>query len=237
MEEPVTISGGWYVVRLLERPASLGSGLLPERVLTLSSCLTQFFPGSWAIEEASHSADARVAGARKLGLEVGRLPALTHEMSAATTAGELGRPCVWRSMEAARRAASRFGCASQDFALVELGVPVERADDLIAHTRPSRGADRGGFYEHLSERRLIHTGGEVLGWEPLGVEASGDFHSWLCNSLHDVAKVRLGVKPGAFGLLANEEAARAVDRMIAASVGAEPVPWFPGLVLRHGWGS
>jgi hypothetical protein len=237
MDEPVTISGGWYVVRLLERPSGLGSTLLPERLLTLSSCLTQFFPDAWAIEWASRSPDERAAAIRKLGLDVGRLPHVVREMTAAIASGELGWQSVWRSLEAARRAAIRYGCANDDFALVELGVPADRADDLLTHTRPSLGGTvPGGFFEHLSARVPVRPGGEVLGWEPLGVEAGADFHSWLCNSLHEVAKNKLGVKPGALGLLRNEDDARAVDRMIAGGVGAEPVPWFPGVVLRHAWG-
>ncbi|HEX6276419.1 MAG TPA: hypothetical protein VFZ53_25435 [Polyangiaceae bacterium] len=235
MEEPVTISGGWYVVRLLERPAGLGTTLLPERILTLSSCLTQFFPDTWAIEWASHSADERLTAVRKLGIDAGRLPVVMSEMTAALASGELGWPSVWRSMGAARRAAIRFGFATGDFALIELGVPVDCADELLSHTRPSRGAGPGGFFEHLSSRTPVHAGGAAIGWEPLGVEVGADFHSWLCNSLHAVAKNRLGIEPGELGLLRTEADARAVDRMIAGGVGAEPVPWFPGVVLRHGW--
>src|SRR5262245_13644754 len=101
MEEPSTISGGFYVVRLLDRPAGLGAALLPERLLTLSSCLTQFFPDAWAFQGTSFSTDERAAAMRKLGLDPERLPALVSETTAASASGELGWPCVWRSLDAA----------------------------------------------------------------------------------------------------------------------------------------
>jgi hypothetical protein len=227
------ISGGFYVARLLERPDGLGTTPLPERLLTLSSCLTSFFPDEWAIEWASYSTEERASALRKLGMAVERLPEVVREMTEAMDTGELGWPFVWRSIEGARGAALRFGCDRQDFALLELGVPADRVADLIEHMRPLEGEGPTGFFERLSARNSVLPGGEPVGWELLGAEEGADFHSWLCNGLHDLGAARLGVTLGPFGLLRTEKDARAVDQLIASGIGAEPVPWFPGLLIRH----
>jgi hypothetical protein len=229
------VGGGVFVVRILDRPAGLGDKTLPERLLTLSSCLTEFFPDAWAVEWASCSQADRTAAALKLDLSQEAVPELVRFVTDALSDGAIGWPCVWNSLDAARAAAHKFSLAPENFAMLELGVPDDAVEELLAALEPGPGEASTGIYASLQRRRPLRSGGTSMGWELLGVERAGDFHSWLCNSLQDEAERQLGVRPGPFGLLRTEKEARAVAALIANGVGAEPVPWFPALLTRHHW--
>jgi hypothetical protein len=228
------ISAGIYVARILERPEGLGSDLLPEKLLTLSSCLTEMFPGWWAFRWASCTEAARTEAITKLGLPASSLPSLIERVTELFDADLLRWPCVWASVDAARAAVAEFQLDESRFALLELGVPEDVVPVLLEELRPGPSRAASGFVRALEAKQAVENFGVSLGWELLGAEESS-FHSWLCNGLQDDAFSKLGVRPGNFGLLPAEHEARAVIELIDAGLGAEPVPWFPAQVMRHDW--
>lgn len=99
--------------------------------------------------------------------------------------------------------------------------------ELAAHP----GGSDCGFVTCLSASRAVESH-PVLGWEVLGAEIGGGFHSWLCNSIQNHAFAKHGIRPGPLGLLSSEADACAVLRMIDEGLGAEPVPWFRGQICQ-----
>jgi hypothetical protein len=229
------VSGGFYVARIVSRPPGMINALLPERLLTLSSCLTDFFPDAWAIEWASYSEADRIAAAAKVGVRANDLSALIRFATGALDDGRLGWPCVWQSSSAALTAVTKFGCSPAEFAILELGIPVDIVEELLRELAPKPCEGEHGLYTRLRMGEPLDAAATPVGWELLGVEHGGEFHSWLCNSLQDALAAATGAKPGPFGLLATENDARTLDALIANGLGAEPVPWFPGLISRLEW--
>jgi hypothetical protein len=226
------ISGGFYVTRTIPRPPGLGDVLLPERLITLSSCLTEFLPDLWALDWTSCSTDERIAAVRKLGVSEELLPTLLASATDAFNRDDLGWPCVWQSATAARAALALLNGGSAEFVVLELGVPQDAADMLLAELAPRKGDAESGFLKKLRSASPLNSRSIPLGWEVLGAEDSGSFHSWLCNSIQDAASAKLNVNPGPLGLLAAEHDATAVVELIESGLGAEPVPWFRGLISR-----
>jgi hypothetical protein len=229
------ISGGVYVVRVLDRPGALGDDLLPPKLLSLSSCLTESFPDAWALDWFACSEEERSLAAAKVGIPAAALPSVLRRMTELFDPGPLGWPNVWSSVDAARGAVSEFQLDEQNFALLELGVPEDFASVLLQHIRPKPGEGLTGLGRALASQRRAPFDETALGWEPLGIELGGTFHSWLCNGLHSDAYKRLSLRPGTFGLLSSEQEARAVVDLIESGLGAEPVPWFPGALVQHPW--
>jgi hypothetical protein len=229
------IAGGCYVARILERPSGLGDDSLPERVLTVSECLTELFPGPWAIEWTRYADAERVASAAKLGISASQLPALVRRMTDLFESGSLASPGVWRSIDEARSAAHAFGLTETDFALLQLGVPTDVAAVVLPAITPGASEGATGLYTALCTSAPLQAGGVPAGWELLGAEHDGSLHSWLCNALHEQPASDAGIRPGRLGLLATELEARRMAALIDAGLGAEPVPWFPALLNRHPW--
>ncbi len=232
MSQPKLVSRGFYVTRTISTPAGLGDVLLPTRLITLSSCLTEFLPDHWALDWTSCSTDERIAAVKKLGVPEELLPILKTAASDAFNVGDLGWPCVWQSASAARAAIDLVKGAVEEFVVLELGVPEDAATMLLAELAPRTGEAESGFLKKLTSASSLEPRSVPLGWEVLGAEDCGSFHSWLCNSIQDHALAKLNVRPGPLGLLEVEHDAAAIVELIESALGAEPVPWFRGLISR-----
>lgn len=209
-----------------------GFELLPDVLLSLSSCFAEFLPDAWAVSWVACSDVERVSAMSKLGIPLAQLPSLLRFMTDALDRGDLGWPCTWRSLAAAQRAKATFASHVSDFLIVELGVPKDLVDGLLSALAPGPNEGETGIYSQLRARTRVVSQGQPLGWEVLGAEVGGSYHSWLCNGLHEEAAKRLALAPGAYGLLPTQEQARDLLRLIDQGIGAEPVPWFLGLLQQ-----
>jgi hypothetical protein len=96
----------------------------------------------------------------------------------------------------------------------------------------AKDINRGtGLLELVNEKRPPADGGNALGFEPLGFEAT-KFHSWLCLYARDEAYKRFGIRPNQLGLIDSLEDARQVNEYLLQT-GAEPAIWEPWLLLDY----
>src|SRR5262249_35642859 len=144
---------------------------------------------------------------------------LAQWLQARMDAGEWLWPRWFTALETAREFVARF---SPDPIPVVLGIGITEAT-----------AQEVGL--HLASRNLpLAPGGEVLGYELLGREDGGDFHSWLCNDLEPVLHELMGLRVNAHGLIDDPDtAAMAARALMEPEVGAERVPWLPALLVAY----
>jgi hypothetical protein len=227
------VSVGYYVPRLVAPSSMLSQGLLPSEILTLTSCLTDLFPDSWAVEWVRCSYDDRAATAARFGMPSSGVQALVRSVTELHDTGDIGWPNVWSKLEAARRLIGEALPNPSDVLLVGAGIPVDFVEEFLHQLAPEPREGPCGAFQMANARQALASHGEFLGWEVLGFDGAG-CHSWLCNSLHIPAAEHLGVELGKFGLLSSEQAARDVIRMIAEDPSkAEPSAWVPTGIVRY----
>jgi hypothetical protein len=91
-----------------------------------------------------------------------------------------------------------------------------------------------GYYDSASESRPLAAGGQLLGFELLVYDFGQIVHSWLCNGLERHCAAALGVRPAAYGLLPDLEAAEGCYAEISKdSVGKEPGMWLPWALVGY----
>src|SRR3954468_12710108 len=224
---------GYHVVRLFEPPAALSSGLLPEKVLTVSSCLTESFPDSWALAWVRCTDEARAASAVKFGIAPGALPHVCARIGELFNDGAAAWPTVWRRSAIAREVTRELLREPRGLAFVGVGVPADFVDGVLSELAPQPQEGAPGAYLAALAREPMASGGTLIGWEVLGFDR-GSCHSWLCNGVHVEAATRIDRRPGPLGLLESEAAARDVLRMMAEDPQkAEPATWVPAAVLQY----
>jgi hypothetical protein len=222
-------AAGYIVTRQVPRPAYMDASLLPSHILTASECIGDMFPSRWALSWTSMSKKDRLAAATKFGLAKEDLPRLNEHMTTAMSQNEFGWPCFWLSSHAACATVNEFVPAHSDLVLLGLGLPRDLVDGFLT----KMGAkDQSGVCTMLRSGKSLAPGGTPLGWEPLGYEWGGSFHSWLCNRLEREAWAKLGIRPAPNGFLATEADARAVAGL-AEQGNAEPVPWLPFQIAEY----
>jgi len=228
-ENSELVAAGYIVTRWVPRPTHVEATLLPSRLLTASDCIGDMFPSLWGIHWTAISKSDRLSEAAKFGIAPEDLPRLIKRATRALDQNEFGLSHWWFSPQAACAMLKEFVPAYSELVLVGLGLPRDLVADFLAK---ANAEDRSGVCTMLRSQQSLAPGGTPLGWEALGYEFGGSFHSWLCNSLEKGASAKLGIRPAANGLLANEGDARAVAKF-AERGNAEPVPWLPVLLVEY----
>lgn len=234
----VPISGGYFITRAVERDPDRSPDVLPTHLISLSACIAAFMPGEWALPWGGVPESRRLSIADDFGIAESELPELAHRVQDRMSAGELGWPCVWHSVEAALEFAREFGGPENDWLVVGAGLDARYVDALLEGTRPHPGAGMPGIHEAVSKRRHPDPGGHRLGWELLGCDGGGTFHSWLCHGLEIDASREYGIVPNEYGLIASRADADAVvEHCRRHGIELEPGFWAPWQLVRYGGAS
>ena len=230
------VSGGYRLVRPFRPDAAWAPPRLAgEPVLTVSSCLAPVGPGTWALSWGGDADPAAEAVA--LGLVPDAVSSAVAWTEAAMLAGGWGWPEVCLSLDAARSfVAACVPSPPADLRLVGIGLP----EDLVAACRSDHPlpTDRGVGATALDE--LVHRadplapGGTPLGYEVLGEELGGTFHSWWCHRLVAELEDELNFAVGPDGLIGDLATARAAASAVdGPPPRGEPVPWRPWLLVDY----
>jgi len=211
------LAAGYSVARPFRPRPPLDCARLPQTLLTASDCLAAVGPGPWGLSWTTESVERRQESARALGVDPASLPLVERWLQARMDAGEWSWPRWFTAVGTAREFVARF-CAP-DPATVVLGVGVTEATARELA---------------LPDAAPLAPGGQSLGYELLGAEQGGGVHSWHCNDLEPVLHERLAIRVNAHGLIDDPDTAAAAAREIMEpAVGAEPVPWFPALLVAY----
>ena len=230
---------GYYLVEGLPRPPQMAP-FLPPMLWTISSCLCAIYPDSWALSWVTHTPVDRAAMQARLGLDTEAFRALQAEMDAAFDQQRFGWPNVWLDRPAAEQFQRQHLTAIPHVKLLAIALPAPYLDPCLRDSTPTPGSGACGLYQMLSRRIKLTDQTGALGYESLGVEVGGSFHSFLCNYLEVPYQQELHVHFNDYGLIAGyADAVRAADYTNLATTGAEPVPWYPWLVvelIEQSWG-
>jgi hypothetical protein len=231
--------GGVFVTRPVLRPDYSHSDLLPDNIVSLSSCICQFFPATWSIEWTSDDYESRAKSASVFGITEDKLKP-TIEAITGLFADSFGWESVIYSREAANRIVKEFLPTDIDFQIIGAALHRSHVETYLKYTAPPKPkpgfapAGAHGTYEVLSKGESPEVPHEILGFELL-VYDHGLSHSWLCNGLEKECHHKLNVLPNAHGLIDNfDDAWRCTEHISSDKVGAEPGLWLPWLLLRYG---
>ena len=225
MDDREFLAGGYFLTRPIERNDEfMAPDLLPEHILTLSSCLTdvalEFW---WSQENVAEAADFGVPSDRWSDLITWYLDRFESR---------IGAPGVASSVSVIREFVNRFVSDPSGVVILGCGLDTESAARLIRECRtpPERG--EYGVFEMVEKHVSVEGGGTPRGFEVVSYEY-GLEHSWLCNSLERDVNEQFGIAANGVGLLDTfEEAATVADFVNREDVGAEPGLWLPWLVME-----
>lgn len=229
----MTVCGGYFITKAVERPAYVSSGLLPPRIVSLSECICDCVPDMWAIEWTGVSPEERTAKASKADIDAATLDQVISWTTQQMNAGTFGWPRVFFAIDDARVFAKRFLSPDGDFKLLGIGLPADVVEQFLVEENPGSSMGVPGVYKAVSTREGLASGGAALGWEVLCYDYGG-FHSWLCNGLETVVAETYGIRPNEAGFITSAaESSAASEYCGREEVGAEQGFWAPWLVVEY----
>jgi hypothetical protein len=108
--------------------------------------------------------------------------------------------------------------------------------EFLREEAPQQGHGAPGAWTALTRGVRLVNGGDRLGFDVLGAQHGGSFHTFSCNGLEQEFNLKLGISFNEHGLIVD------YVRVVAAceysnrdDVGAESVAWYPFRVDGHGF--
>jgi len=226
------VSLGYVLTRPFPRPAYKSEDLLPSTIISASECLARFLPDIWALRWVNMTDDERATAANHFSIDGAHIDAVIHAATCEFDAGHLKWPHTFESVSSARSFASRFYTSDAPLWLVGLGIDAVDANVIAGMELPVNAA-APAVVELASATSELEGGSQLLGWEILGVEPSGEMHSWLCNELETLVHRLRGTTTNSVGLIEDHEDARVAAELCSRpSSPSEPVPWFAAALVR-----
>jgi hypothetical protein len=226
------VAAGYLLAVPFLVPEWLANPRLPSQLITAGWDLTAIGPGPWALPWVQQREDHRLEQAA-FGIDGALLPEVSAWVEQKMAAGEWGWPRVFTDLRPAREFLARFRPTSAP-QTIGLGIAPEFSDEVLDEHPDVPGQGQYGYVTTLRRRQPLAPDGVELGYEILGEEIGGDFHSWHCNHLEPLVHEQLGIEVNRYGLIDDLEAARnAADFINRPDVPAEPVSWRPWLLVQY----
>ena len=142
--------------------------------------------------------------------------------------GKTGYIDIFYEIEVAKEYKERFFPNVDEVELLGLYLPNTEANLLVDDFVPQdKGFGRVGIEIGLSKRIAETESGIELGYDLIGVEPGGSFHSFQCHDLGAELAKRFKIKINDFGLLSSEHNWQEQVAFMNDEVnGCEPVPWY-----------
>ena len=232
------ISGGYYISKYVDRPPYASADLLPAKILSLSSCISEFIPDSWALSWAGDSDEVRQNSAASFGLTPEALKQVS-EWTATHFDNEVGWPNVCFRLETARLIRDRFIAAEEPVLIFGIGLHKSLQKKFCDYAKPPEQQEgfapngETGLYHAINSISTPPENGKVLGFEPASYGYLLEC-SWLCNGLEKEIHEKLGVHPNENGYIDDfETALKCINHISLEEVGAEPGLWLPWLIVKY----
>jgi hypothetical protein len=222
-------SGGYFLLRA-DKPdwSTLQSDLLPEKLVSLSTCMCPRVSVGWGWNPGDKQA------ALDFGIPKDKLDEFVDWCGYASET-EIGVWSMFSSLDNARQFIRRFLPDATDLKLIGVGLRQDLAEKNWLH---SEGQRDEGVEKRIQQQLPIELGGEILGFDVVMYNYNDFGDSWLCSDLQHEMHNLFAIRPNQYGLLNNAVDARKIYEWIdeGEMLGihrAEPEPYDFWLLLSY----
>lgn len=209
--------------------------IVPETVLSVSSCLCKQYPDTSILWGNSEVEKARYMD--QLGLSLNTVQLFEHWIEEHRNTGDVLFPQVFSSLHSAQDFLNRFLIQLPGIRIISIGLPERYQSDFLEDIElfSSKNPEPYGVEKMLLQHHPPEKdGAKKVGYEVLGFD-SGSFHSYLCNGLERDFRQHFNFSPNRYGLIDSIEEA---DRYSAycneiSEEETESVLWLPWAIFEH----
>ncbi len=186
--------------------------IVPETVLSVSSCLCKQYPDTSILWGNSEVEKARYMD--QLGLSLNTVQLFEKWIEEHRNTGDILFPQVFSSLHSAQDFLNRFLIQHPGIRIISIGLPERYKSDFLEDIElfSSKNPEPYGVEKMLLQHHPPEKdGAKKVGYEVLGFD-SGSFHSYLCNGLESDFRQHFNFSPNRYGLIDSiEEADRYSD--------------------------
>lgn len=228
-------TAGYYVLKVLLQDQAWLHG---KSVVTCSSCINQLAFNYWCFGWGSKPSDKDI---KELDLSEDQINSITKWTYDRHRKEEITFDTVFPTLELASEYKSEFFPGQQDIGIYCIDFPETDRMRLINDFAPGvkRGYDTSdgkiGLRVNLLKGKKAFEDDrfDFLGFDLIGVEVDGGFHSFHCHCIYNILESRFGLKMNPNGLFDQiPDPAALRDYLNEPGIPVEEVPWYIVKVKR-----
>jgi hypothetical protein len=218
--------GGYYLIHL--RKFDFGR-LKDKTVFTCSDCINDSLFASWSLSWTKKGKDELASVGNDFQISQEAIQDITIWADKHFNEKKLGWINVFTDLKTVKEYRDKFFGHLCDVKIFSIYFPDAEANDIIEKFNPVGNNGTLGICDNIGKRiRETEVINEItIGYDLIGIEAGGEFHSFNCHDIADELIEKFGVTINKYCLI-DEQAdwTMLTDYMNDDKNGHEPVPWF-----------
>jgi hypothetical protein len=217
--------GGYYLIKL--RPVNFGS-IKSNLIKTCSNCINDSLLHNWSYSWATDKDEDLQELGKIFQIDNTNLPAIREWVDEKYEEKKIGWGDLFFDLQTALTYKQKFFSHLNDVQTLAIYFNEQAAKDLLKEFEPvNEKLGSIGLYQKLKDG-VLETDAELfLGYDIIGIENSGDFHTFHCHDLADDLEKKFNISVNQYGLYDSIPDFKAIsDYMNNEDNGFEPVPWF-----------
>ncbi len=219
--------GGYYLIKL--KKADFGT-IRNQEIMTCSSCINDSLFDSWSISWTTPIVNQikeireefKISGEKQLIIQNWADKKFEEK--------RIGWQQVFSDYETIKEYSDNFFDHIKEREILKILFPESEREDFLAEFVPQK-EEYGtlGIYDNLLKEIIEDENEkeEFIGFDLIGVESGGDFHSFHCHDLANELREKFGLELNEFGLIREMKNPQdVIDFMNDENNGFEPVPWY-----------
>ena len=219
--------GGYYLIK--PRKADFGS-IKNKEFLTCSSCINDTLIDTWAISWATPIEHQIKKLREDYKISEEKQIVIQNWVDKKFEEKRIGWNQVFSDLETIKEYGDKFFNHVKDKEILQILFSENERDDFMTEFAPTK-KEYGtiGIYDNLKKKIVEKESNDekFIGYDLIGVELGGNFHSFHCHDLTDELTSKFGIELNEFGLINEiENPKEVVEFMNNEENGCEPVPWY-----------
>ena len=200
------------------------------KIHTCSSCINDSYFDSWSLSWTVDGKGDLGQPKQVFGLNDSQIKDIQQWADKQFNDNKIGWISTFADFDTLKEYKSSFFQFDSDYKILSINFPETEKDGLINDFKTNK-EDVGaiGLWNNLNKGiiEILDDSEIILGYDLIGLESSGDFHTFHCHDLADDLIKRFNLKINEFGLIAEYDNWKSLtDYMNDESNGFEPGPWY-----------
>ncbi|HVU96893.1 MAG TPA: hypothetical protein VHE34_16805 [Puia sp.] len=218
---------GYYLIKI--RPV-VGGSQISKRLFTCSTCINDGLLDSWSYSWTTKNNDGIDEIKEELQLDDENIQSIRAWVDRAFEERGIGWSNLFYDLETVQQYSRTFFPNVSDKHIFSVYFSEPETADLLSEFAPEKeGLGSIGLYNSLKKKvpEVVLSGETFVGFDIIGIEYGGDFHTFYCHDISKELVERFNLKINAYGLFEdNGDWKSIIDYMNDGRNGFEPVPWF-----------
>ena len=217
--------GSYYLYKI--EPADYGS-IKGSKIFTCSNCINSSYLDSWSISWAEDGKNIKDDIRKEFKLSEQRINEIHNWTDNKLEKNKIGWINTFSDQKTVLDYKKSFFSEEKDLQILSINFPEtekNKALNILSPTNEKSGEI--GIYQNLKKEIQENTKEERLGFDLIGIEPGGDFHSFHCHDLKNDLISKFKIEINNKGLIQEDKNWKEmVNYMNKSENGFEPVPWF-----------